>query len=265
MNRIITNILASFIPSKSKRRSFRRRCKNQKPLSLNNRFVLIRESGEEILYPKIAGLDVIFNGKNSLVKIYEPCKFENTILQLGDDNVVEIKKTKYSITNFVMPYTMRKNSKLFIGENFSCVGCNYFCHDEPNTIVKIGNDCMFSFGITMWPSDGHTILDSNGNCINKGEDIFIGNHVWVGMNSTLLKGSFIPENSVVGACSVFTKNSNLDENFKTGGEGVASPLRKNSDGGIIFAGIPAKKIKSNINWDRFNCYDYELRLKNGEK
>lgn len=41
--------------------------------------------------------------------------------------------------------------------------------------------------------------------INPNHEISIGNHVWIGYRTTVLKGASIPNNSVVAACSVVTK------------------------------------------------------------
>lgn len=50
----------------------------------------------------------------------------------------------------------------------------------------------------------HAILDETGKCINQGEDVVIGNHVWFVQNVEILKGSIIQDNSIIGAGSVVT-------------------------------------------------------------
>lgn len=57
----------------------------------------------------------------------------------------------------------------------------------------------------------------------------IGNHVWLGLNTSILKGVRIGNNSAVGNGTILTKN-------------VAN--------NTIVAGNPARRIKENINWDR---------------
>ena len=44
--------------------------------------------------------------------------------------------------------------------------------------------------------------------LNRPNKIVIGDHVWLGLDVCVLKDSIIPPNSIVGAKSVFTKNSN---------------------------------------------------------
>jgi UDP-3-O-[3-hydroxymyristoyl] glucosamine N-acyltransferase len=74
------------------------------------------------------------------------------------------------------------------------------------------------------------LITSNHNLLNlkehdKAEDIIIGNNSWIGMNSVIMPGVQLGENTIVGACSVVNKS------FK--------------DGRVIIAGTPAKIIKNN--------------------
>lgn len=253
MHPLLVRILTGFMPTKAMRRAFRSKYINNSD-SINivsycqsNRIIVVQKDGTEIQKQSIEGCRIEFYGKNSTVKIHEPYHFENCTFKVGDNNFIEIGRTRYSILNFIMPYPMKEKSKLFIGKDFSCMDCQLFLHDEPNITIKIGEDCQFSFGIIIWPSDGHTILDGDRRILNKGEDIYIGNHVWLGMNSTVLKGARIPDNSVVGAKSVFTRGSNPYSTCVKGG---------------IYIGTPAKLFKSGIAWDRRNPYDYDREVNN---
>ncbi|MCC8145046.1 MAG: acyltransferase, partial [Bacteroidales bacterium] len=101
---------------------------------------------------------------------------------------------------------------------------------EPHRKIIIGEDCMLSMNIEFRTGDSHSILNNDtGERINFGKDIILGNHVWIGANCIILKGTTIGENSVIGTQSLVTKN-----------------IPNNS----IAAGIPAKIVKNNINWSR---------------
>ena len=90
---------------------------------------------------------------------------------------------------------------------------------------------MFATDIIIRLSDFHTIIDNKTNkVINYGKDIIIEDNVWIAQNVTVLKGVNIAKNSVIGVGSVVTKDCN----------------NQNS----IYAGIPAKMIKTNIAWLR---------------
>ena len=67
---------------------------------------------------------------------------------------------------------------------------------------------MFAAEIIMQSNDGHKIFDkATGELLNqKPYKIEIGDHVWVGMQVTMLKDVSIPSNTVIGARSVVNKS-----------------------------------------------------------
>lgn len=94
--------------------------------------------------------------------------------------------------------------------NFSTYGC-YF--QNFNAQIKIGS------GTYIAPNVG--LITSNHNKKNlslheKGEDIQIGKNCWIGMNTVILPGVILKNNTIVGAGSVVTK-SFLEENIVIGG------------------------------------------------
>lgn len=62
---------------------------------------------------------------------------------------------------------------------------------------------MISRGVTIYDSDFHPI-EKNGENINSEKEIWIGNHVWIGANATILKGVEIGEGSIVSAETLVT-------------------------------------------------------------
>ena len=103
---------------------------------------------------------------------------------------------------------------------------------EPNSIIEIGENCMFSKEIEVRTGDSHSVLDSTTNeRLNFAKNIKIADRVWVGAHVKILKGAYINSDVVVGIGSVVTGNK---------------PLENNS----IYAGFPAKCIKQGISWTR---------------
>lgn len=95
--------------------------------------------------------------------------------------------------------------------------------------ISIGKDVLFSWDCLVMDSDTHPIFGSNSEIINKGIEVVIGDHVWVGCRSTILKGSRIPDGCVVGACSLVSGTK--------------------YEPSTIIAGHPAKSIKHIENWE----------------
>lgn len=93
--------------------------------------------------------------------------------------------------------------------------------------IKVGDDVLISWGCTIIDTDAHSLswqerindveewrkssIDGNLGQNKRWEDvkslpIIIGNKVWVGFNSIILKGVIIGEGAVVAAGSVVTKD-----------------------------------------------------------
>ena len=99
--------------------------------------------------------------------------------------------------------TYFNDAEIIIGNNCNLNGTMIHC----NTSVKIGNYCMFGPGTKIVDNDSHRIsIDiSERRKPPVSKPINIGNNVWIGMNSLILKGVKIGENSIIAAQSVVTK------------------------------------------------------------
>lgn len=166
--------------------------------------------------------EVIINKANSITNLFINIK--------GNDKKFFVAETSKNINNLKFTSIRGDSQKLEIGKDFSCGGLEIQMNDGVESCA-IGDGCLFSWGIKMRTSDGHSIIDlDTGRPVNYPKDIVIGNHVWVGEDVKFLKGSSIPNNCVVGAYSVVTKE--FENEF------------------CVIAGFPAKVIKTNVNWDR---------------
>lgn len=89
--------------------------------------------------------------------------------------------------------------RLSIGANLRCTSeVNLRLH-EPSAIA-IGDDCMFGPDVQMLTSDMHPVYDrATGIRVNPAADIVIGDHVWLAMQTLVLKGSRIDDGAIVGA------------------------------------------------------------------
>ena len=105
--------------------------------------------------------------------------------------------------------------------------------------ITIGKDCMVSFQVTMRTTDAHGIYDlSSGDLTNPPGPITLGDHVWVGQGAMLSTNTKLNKNCIVGARS-YVRNIDADRN-------------------CIVAGVPAKRIKENIIWDRRMADNFRL-------
>ena len=96
---------------------------------------------------------------------------------------------------------------------------NSHCKLHISNTLTIGNYCMFGPSVTIWDSDNHALdpklrkqdaMDIPNGSLNAfhtgGGNVMIHDNVWIGMESLILGGVTIGENSVVAARSVVTKD-----------------------------------------------------------
>ena len=118
-----------------------------------------------------------------------------------------------------------KSGSLILGDDFkisASTAINCYKH------IEFGNNIQFSWDCLVMDSDAHTIFDEKGNRINFEKPIIFEDNIWVGCRCTVLKGSYIPTNCVIGAGSVIT-GQHFSENS-------------------IIAGCPPKSLKTIKGW-----------------
>lgn len=101
--------------------------------------------------------------------------------------------------------THYKSSLIRIGDNASLNGTVI----HSNNSVVIGNDCLFGPGVVILDNDSHnTSIDPELRWHGKADEcpVVIGNNVWIGMHSIIMKGVHIGDNSIVAAGSIVTKD-----------------------------------------------------------
>ena len=91
--------------------------------------------------------------------------------------------------------------------------------------IKIGADCIIAWDVTISDSDWHNIDGSE-----RIRDTTIGDRVWIAHGVSVLKGASIPNGCIVGAKSMVAAGTFPEKS--------------------LLAGIPAKVIRSNVEWKR---------------
>jgi acetyltransferase-like isoleucine patch superfamily enzyme len=68
--------------------------------------------------------------------------------------------------------------------------------------IRIGSDCAISAEVGISDTDMHFILDPDGNKMPATAPIEIGDHVWIGARSIIMKGTRIESGAVIGATAL---------------------------------------------------------------
>ncbi len=237
----------------------------EKIIGTNNKIVLniadnkkidLLKDGEILTEDIYRRLKIMIIGNNNRVSLsfksveeIEPLITNNgfNILIIGDNNTVDLGTISVGYMpdwnmrglniiiggfadNWSEPGVNRTadNCRVEIGNNVMVCGAMIYLQDD-NSHVTIGDDCMISWGIDIWCTDVHTIMDLEGNPRNFGEFIEIGKHVWIGKDSKIGKNVRIADNCIVGWGSIVTKGTD--------------------ESNVILAGVPAKIIKRDIDWN----------------
>lgn len=117
---------------------------------------------------------------------------------------------------------VKKGAELSIGKNFRMSNSAIYCAEK----ITIGNNVMIGGSCKIWDTDFHPLnaqereINPNNNYITK--PISIGDNVFIGGFSIILKGVTIGDHAIIGAGSVVSKNVPAGE---------------------IWAGNPAKLVK----------------------
>lgn len=95
---------------------------------------------------------------------------------------------------------VRKGGYCTIGKNTS-LNCNNMivCHER----IEIGNGCQFGPNVQLYDHDHDYKVEGGVGALKyRTAPVKIGNNVWIGANSVILRGTEIGDNCVIGAGSV---------------------------------------------------------------
>lgn len=146
-----------------------------------------------------------------------------TILNIGKGGLLTFKG-KAHIGNGSKIY-VASCGQLILGDNFAISAATQLnCYKR----ICFGTDIQFSWDCLVMDSDTHKIFDESGNVINEARDIILGNRIWIGCRSTILKGTVVPDHCVIGAGSLVSG--------------------KKFDSNTIIVGSPAKSVRKISDW-----------------
>lgn len=186
--------------------------------------VCVDENNNRILgvKPDLINTVIQFEGKNNILVCEEEMKIVDSRIKFyGDNSIVYLAPPK---SRYFLNISLFHNCVLFIDDHISLNGnLNFSLSEEKNVII--GRDCLFAFGIWIRLANPHLIYSAKDKQrISLTESIFIGDHVWVGQASLILKGTQIGSGSIIAGKSV-VPNKKILSNSLWGG----NPVRKIKD------------------------------------
>ncbi len=150
-------------------------------------------------------------GKNMSVhgNIFFRCKGK----AIFGDNIVWTNLNRFNPVGLAKNCSIyvEKGGQLFVGSNSGFSGVSIVCHSK----IEIGEYCNFGGNTFIWDTDFHPLnyLDRRIHDKSKiySNPIVIGNDVFVGANSTILKGVTIGDRAIIGCGSVVSRDIPSDE------------------------------------------------------
>ena len=164
-------------------------------------------------------------GNDNVVEIAEGARLGMTIVVRGNGNRIVIGRACW-LHGFANLITDR--ASLIVGAKTTMVQGSLQLH-EPLTL-SIGEDCMISSQVYVSVSDIHPIHDkATGARINAGRSVEIGDHVWLGLRTMVMKGGRIGTGAITAAGSI-----------------VAGEVPPH----CIVGGAPARVMRRDVHWSR---------------
>lgn len=173
-------------------------------------------------------VNIHFGGRGNRVIIEDFARLTDVNLYIyGDNNTVRIGPWSYIAKLTVC--TENGGNEISIGRHALIIGPNELAAIE-GTKITVGDDAMISSEVHFRTGDSHSVLDLERRRINASRDITLGDHVWIGTRATVLKGTVIPDDCIVGACALMSG--------------------KFEEPHCVITGVPAKITKRGVTWCR---------------
>ena len=125
-------------------------------------------------------------------------------INIGDYCIFDSSKYRnlIGVSKCCIISTLTKQAQLHIGNSTGFSGVRIGCFDS----ITIGDNCLIGANVLITDSDWHSIDPTKrkevGSESSKINPVKIGNNVFIGVNSMILKGTEIGDNSVIGAGSI---------------------------------------------------------------
>lgn len=186
------------------------------------------------------GKGKIYPGKNSIFDIADTASL---IVRDGDFYVNYNKNRKSKAETYII---LGEDSSLVIGgQTMVYHGSTIYAKEKAEIVIggasinsgsviiaankiNIGKDVLVSRGVYIYDADHHPIFDEEGNITNPPRAVSIGDHVWLGLKCTVLRGAQIGYGAMIAANSV-----------------VGGKIKK----GTMAMGVPARSY-TEIKWEK---------------
>ena len=163
---------------------------------------LVKEKLYKLIFTKISwGFKTTFYGK-PIISVHK-----NSDIKIGNRVVLcsTSKDTALGVNHPVILRTLNEKASILIGDDTGISGATICSASK----ITIGKGCLLGANVSIIDTDFHPIRSLERRYDNKNIQslpIEIGDNVFLGYNTVVLKGVKIGKNSVIGANSVVVSN-----------------------------------------------------------
>jgi acetyltransferase-like isoleucine patch superfamily enzyme len=171
---------------------------------------------------------IIIEGNDNVVRFHPSCKLVNASFRLqGNGLCVELGE-RVKVSQWADFRLVGDRASIRISRGTTLESARLIAHGE--TEISIGPDCMIAYEVEIRTTDSHSIVDmATRERINPDQSVRIGEHVWIGARTVVLKGVSIGDGSIIATGSVVSKDV---------------------EAGVVAGGVPARTTRSGVTWDR---------------
>jgi acetyltransferase-like isoleucine patch superfamily enzyme len=184
--------------------------------------------------PSLLNTKITFKGTNNILFCEEGVNIEKSTINFNESNSLIYLGS--NTNKYFLNVSMHYDSVLYFGlNNFMQSSMRIILSEQKNIII--GDDGLFSGGIHMRVADPHLIYDGlTKKRLNYSRSIYIGDHVWLGYNSLIFKGTEMGSGSILGGGAVIA------------GKKVPS--------NTSWVGNPAKQLGKNLFFTKGNVHSF---------
>lgn len=173
------------------------------------------------------GSRIQITGNGNKVVLEKGALLLNSLVRInGNNNVVTLKSNAY--VSGAELWIENNGCELSVGERTFVGHHSHLACTENGSKLIVGSDGMISSYVQVRTGDSHSIVDMEGNRINKAKSVMIGDHCWLSEGSKVLKGVTLEGDDIVSTGAIVTKSFGRN---------------------VLLGGIPAKVLKENVNWN----------------
>ena len=209
---------------------------NYNTIYLNFKYFSVKEATK---FPILVSSKVYLKAAAGQITIDAPIKAGMIKIGFGDVGIFDHKRSRsiWELNGSIVfkgKCSIGHGSKISVGKEGKLVlGDNFTISAESSIVafskIEFGSNCLLSWDVLVMDTDFHKIKDDTNAVINHPKPILIGDNVWIGCRSLILKGTEIPIGCIIGANSVVSKKLESSRS--------------------VYAGNPCKVVKENISWE----------------